>query len=236
MSYTPWTDAEIEAYAKAHTGEVEVAYEAGPAKNRQSLFFHGILSRPNNTWVATRRDKTINLQAADIDVYNLTPYVRGQSEPAASRDDVVEASKKASRGEDARPRVKNPTATGTTARAPPALTTAVDDDSDEEREVRRNADRARKINERRRADDDHRTADERHRAMDRRQADMDDLQRQGMRSTPTEPRSRVSAAQMPQRSATRPRIKPQQQLAEAGRSATMSPSRTCSHAQKLRGR
>ena len=89
----------------------------------------------------------------------------------------MEASKKASRGETDRTRVKNPPATGTTSRAP-ALTTTVDDDSDEEREVRRNADRARKINERRRADDDHRTADERHRAMDRRQADMDDLQRQ----------------------------------------------------------
>ena len=112
MSYPPWTDAEIEAYAKAHTGEVEVAYEAGPAKNRQSLFFHGILSRPNNTWVATRRDKTINLQAADIDVYNLTPYARGQSEPAAS--DLATMSWRHPR----RPRAARPTALASRTRPP----------------------------------------------------------------------------------------------------------------------
>lgn len=177
MSYPILKDAEIEAFGKEQNGkEVEVSYDAGPAKNRQSLFFHGTLSRPSNTWVVTRRDKTINLQGNDIDVYNLTPYVRGQSTERTTHADL-EASPKATRGEATdRARVRNPTTTTKTTERPSTM--VVDNDSEDEREARRESDRTRKIDERRRAADDHRTADERHRAMDRREADMDDLQRQ----------------------------------------------------------
>jgi hypothetical protein len=177
MSYPIWTVAQIEAFGKQHNNtEIEVAYETGPAKDRQSLYFHGTISRPSNTWIITRREKTINLQGTDIDVYDLTPYVRGQStERPAARDDVVEASKKATRGEATdRTRAKKPTEMS--AAAPPLEAV---NDSDEDLEARREADRTRKVDERRRvANDDRRAADERQSALDRREAALDELQRQ----------------------------------------------------------
>jgi hypothetical protein len=148
MTHEIWTSNEVDGLAKDHDGtQVQVAYDL----RGESLMFHGTLSRVENTWVLSRRANTINLQATDVDVYDFTAYVRGNSAEGTSRDDV-EASKKATRTEKGRGTRAKKTVAAMQEPAPRPATqlTALHDHRNglKDDRARRDEDRTRKTEER----------------------------------------------------------------------------------------